>query len=181
MSETLRGAEADSVRVNLTDICTISNGTTAGVINFAYVIGAVSTLSNLSSLGSVMPRFYTMSQLYRQFRINRLVVKFVPNQPFTSGGSVGMGVDTSAVAGFPGGFGQIVHHNPSFLCDVKSAAQLTYIPSKKDPRYTLLASGTTEDELSYGQVQLYSSNTLPAGAPVGLLWFELDVTLIGPT
>jgi len=172
---------SDTARFILKDVSTPYNSATAGTLATNYVLGAVTTYGSTSTLGSVIPRFYTICGLYRQFMINKLVIKWIPNQAFTTSGSVALGIDTSPVAGVPGNLGQVIHHNPSFLIDLKTANQMTFIPRKKDPRYTALVAGIDEDELSFGQLQVYSTNGLAASVPVGLIWFELDVTLIGPT
>lgn len=177
----IRGEAADSTRMQLKDVAGVLNSSTAGVLNWTYQLGAATTLSYGTTLGTLMPRFYTMGGLYRQFIINKLVFKWVPNQPFTTGGTLALGVDSSPLAGLPGSFGAIVHHNPSLMLDIKAPGTITFIPSKKDARYTATSAGVDEDEVSYGQLQMYSSNTCLASSLIGLLWVELDVTFIGAT
>jgi hypothetical protein len=180
MARPVKGGSVDNVRFVLKDVVAVNNTLSTGS-KFFYPMGAATNTTGGAPLGQIVPRFNTMAQLYRQFVINRLVVKWAPNAAFTASGSIAIGVDTSPAAGIPSDYGQVVHHNPSMLIDIKSPGNITYVPAKKDPRYTNLSTGASEDEVSYGVIQMFTVNNLGTGTPVGLMWFELDVTLIGPT
>lgn len=176
----VKGGAGNSVRFVLKDVVGLNNVSSTGS-KFFYPLANVSNTTGGGTLGEFIPRFNTLAGLYRQFVINKLVVRFVPNQAFTAAGSIALGIDTSPLAGAPNDYGQVVHHNPSMLIDVKSQDQIVYVPTKNDPRYTNSGVGTSEDELSYGVLQYFSTNNLGLGNAAGLMWFELDVTLMGPT
>lgn len=181
MSRPISGGSPENVRFHFKDVTNIPNFTTAGSVGYVFPLAAVTDTTGGFTLGSVFPRFLNFSNLYRQFVIHKLIVKWVPNQAFTASGSVCFGVDTSPTVASPTGFSEVVHHNPSVLVDIKSPAQIVYYPVKKDPRYCQNSAGMDEDQLSYGALQFYSNNSLGASAQLGLLWMEMDVTFIGPT
>lgn len=177
MTKGVKGGSADNVRVSLKDVVSPVSAT-AGVAAYTYPLGIVST-SSFFTLGGIMTRLTNFGAIYRQFKINRLVVKWMPNQAYTSSGVVALGIDTFPTPLTPGNFGAVLHHNPSFLTDIKAPAQFVWVPNaKEEPRFTSTV-GTDEDEVSYGQLQMYCTTSVTGGPP-GLLLWEVDVTFMGP-
>jgi len=174
----------DRMRVVQRDVAAFSNGTTAGTQAYCMWLGLASTQTgsgSSASLGYFLPRLVTMAGLYREFVINSITFRWVPNQGYTSTGTVSMGVDPSPYAGIPASYGSVIHHTASKMFDIKSEASIAWKPRtdvKLGPRYTT-AGGQDEDELSYGCFQLYSTNGNAASAAIGNVLIEADITFVG--
>lgn len=95
-----------------------------------------------------------------------------------------MGIDLQPNVGTPGSFNAVIHHTPSALFDIKAERTITWnvaSSGKKDPRYCGSAgSQVDEDELSFGVLQIYSSNGNAGAAALGVLWMNLTVEFSGP-
>lgn len=180
-----------TLRTVFKDVITIGNvspsGGTAGVASYAWNLGVASTSSGGTINGlfssSWMPRAATVSTIYRQLRLNRLTVQFVPYASTSNSGAVAIGVDPDPSVVAPTTVGGVLRHKSSTLCDLTMKGQITYMPmqdSKKDPRYTLYQTGRTDDEMAFGVLQLYGQNTMASGGIIGYLAVTADITFIGP-
>lgn len=146
-----------------------------------------SHLVGARTLGTVMSRLNTIAGLYRMFRIEDLKVYFRSSVPDSAYGNVGIGVDLSVNPGVPADYDAVIHHRPSVLCDLKDDADIRWNSNygqKKDPRFISnpAAEGVqgTEDEMSFGNIQLFARNNLASAADIGLLMFDCTLTFIGP-
>lgn len=182
IGKTIVLGNSDKMRVRQSDISVVANSSTAGVTNFGWALGMASTQTGtLNWIGAIVPRLGTLAGLYREFLINTIQFRWVPNQGYTTAGSVAMGIDPSPLAGIPTGLGSVIHHTSSGLFDIKAEKTITWNPRtdvKLAPRYTT-ASGFDEDELSFGVFQFYSSNGLAASTAIGVLQVTVDITFIG--
>lgn len=188
LSRGVTGGNSAIMRVTQQDVVALANQSptalTANAASYVYPLGLATTLTGTNgTLSNAIPRLGTISALYRQFRILSLTFKFIPNQGYTASGSVAMGIDLSANAGVPSSFNNVIHHNPSVLFDVKAEKTITWNSNramKKDPRYCVAAGVADEDELSFGQFQLYSTNGNASGAALGILWISATLEFSGP-
>lgn len=175
----------DKLRMVQKEIVTVNNQGTAGVHGSGIVLGLGTTLAGIATLTSTLPRFAGLNAMYRQFTINSLVFSWVPNQGYTAGGTVCMGIDPLPFAGAATSISSVLHHSASKMFDVKSGATLVWKPQMANkgsaPRYTQQLSTVGEDELTFGVFQIYSSNSLPAGANIGNLVITADITFMGAT
>jgi len=175
---------ADRMHVVQRDLVSMNNSTTSGVLSVGYTLGLATSLStaNVYSLGSQVPRLVTMAGLYREFVLNSVELRWIPNQGYTAAGTVSMGIDPSPQAGAPSGMSSVIHHSCSKLFDLKAEQSIQWKPrvgAKTGYRYTTALTGTDEDGLSFGVAQIYSTNGFAAGANVGNLLITADITFIG--
>jgi len=186
VGKTISLAGSDKLRMVQKDIVPVNNGVGAGVANFNIVLGTGTTLtSNNATLVNLIPRFGPMATSYRQFMINSVSFTFIPNQGYTTGGTMSMGVDPSPLASVPTGLGNVLHHSCSKMFDIKSGATIMWKPSMASkgnvPRYTVPLGSLDEDELSFGIFQMYSPNSLAANVNIGNILIAADLTFLGAT
>lgn len=135
-------------------------------------------------MAGVMGRLATMAALYRQFIIKSFTIEYVPAVGSTDKGMLAIGIDPAPLSGMPSGYNSIVRHAVSKMFDIKTNCALTYNPAldkKKDPRYCSQQAGNSEDEYSFGVVQIFTSgNSLPANASLGFLRFHVSIDFLGP-
>lgn len=172
---------SDKLRMVQKDIISINNQATAGVCGYGTLLGIGTTIAGINTIGSVVPRFATMGPLYRQFVLNSISFTWVPNQGYTTGGTVCMGVDPSPFAGIATSNSSVLHHTSSKMFDLKASATIMWKPAHKAnvPRYTQQIGTVDEDELSFGVFQLYSTNSIAASGNIGNLVISADITFTG--
>jgi hypothetical protein len=172
----------NAVRLQLKDVFAVANGVTTGVASSAIPL-AVNTNQTLTPLGTFIPRLTTISGLYRQFYINRITFSFVPNSGDATGGSIAIAVDPEPLAGAPTTFGSVVRHRSAFFTDIKAPAMLSWTAKQDGKDKKMVVNNLVnrdEDALSFGVLQIYSSNTVTANTNIGNIMVMLDVTFIGP-
>lgn len=182
IGRTLTSRNSQTLNISFNDVMGLSNGVTAGNQALAVPLGVVTNRA-FQPLASYMGRFSTMSTLYRQVVIRRIILEYVPAVSSTDKGILAMGFDPSPMAGAPTTYNDVTRHTSAKMFDIKANTTIVYSPAtdqKKDPRYTTL-SGFNEDEVSFGLLQIISlGNSLAANAQIGILRISVDVTLLGP-
>jgi len=174
-------SNSNSLKIHVKDVFAIANTATAFVASSAIPL-AVNTTTAFTALGSFVPRFATMAQLYRQFVIDRIVVSFVPNAGDTTGGSIAVAVDSDPFTTAPTTYGQVVRHRSGFFTDIKAPASFVW-SSKQDntsKKMVFVVAGRDEDQMSFGAIQIYSSNTVAALANIGNVMISVDATFTAP-
>lgn len=170
--------------VHLRGIYSVVN-TSAGLANLAFTLGC--TVSSSQTIGSFSQ--YVMgnnvaayASMYREWKLLRLTCKYLPAVNNTAAGQVAMGIDPEVMAGTPGGFGAVVRHRCNLFDALWNDASFTWSPSTSRDREEKFTSSTThsEGELSFGVLQIYSSNSLASGAAVGSLLMDVDVLFTNP-
>lgn len=182
IGKTVSLGTSDKLRMTQKDITSIFNQATAGVSALGITMGLGTTIAGIGTLaGNLVPRFATMAPLYRQFVLNSITFTWVPNQGYTTGGTVCMGVDPAPFAGVASSNSSVLHHTTSKMFDVKASASITWKPTSKAnvPRYTQQIGSVDEDELSFGVFQLYSTNSIAANGNIGNLVVTADITFMG--
>lgn len=161
------------------DIFSVSTNA-SGTNAIAYTLGIGYTTA-IYSVATVITRLSTMAGLYRQYVFNSVKVVWIPCASTSSAGTVCMGVDQAVTAAAPTSIGQVYHHVPSSMFDIKAASSITWsarAAGKNDFKYTTALSGLDEDALSFGVFQAYCSG--PASTQIGYLEFIVDVSFTGP-
>jgi hypothetical protein len=178
---------AQVMRTTLQSILGLQNST-SNFFSGAWGLGSATQNANgLYALfgATFMPRFYQISQLYRQFVLHSITLEFVPYISSTNSGGVTIAVDPDPSVPIPASFNACIQHRVSCMSDLQSKCVIRYDPLKdlkKDPRYC--TGGSTlnrdDDETLYGVFELVSNNTLASGATIGYVSFTVDVSFIGP-
>lgn len=175
---------AQTMRTSTTDLIALPNPN-AGILNNGYNLGFQTSAASMNGLFGTgnMPRAAQLSGLYREFRVNTLEIWFIPFVSTTTSGCISFGVDPDPSAGIPSTLNDPARHKTSAITDLAEKCRIVYNPrqdGKITNRYVNGATGRTDDELNFGVLQVYSNNSLAAGAPIGYLKVTLDVTFIGP-
>lgn len=156
---------------------------TVGNTSYAWCLSAYTTTTGLGTLSLAAPRFSSMCALYRQFRLLSITVEYVPAVSSTDKGMIALGIDPAPLSGLPSGYSSVVRHSVAKMFDIKATASLTYKPAldaKKDPRYTNAMTGNSEDEYSFGVLQLFSQGNSVGAVGYGFLRFHFTVEFLGP-
>lgn len=170
---------ARSVRMTFKDINLINTGA-GGFTTPTFALGIATTGGN-SALGTVVPRMATMAGLYRQFYLNSVTFRWIPCASTSAAGTVAMGIDQAVNASIASGIGQVYHHVPSTMSDIKAACAITFTGKqalKTDYKYTSTLTGLDEESFSFGVFQSYVTG--PVSTQVGVIEIIVDVTYTGP-
>lgn len=156
--------------------------TLLGTTNNSYYIG-----------GTYLPQLGTMSGLYREFRIKKIRISYVPRNAYTTVGSIAIGVDDDPRGSIPAtgtaGFGKTNIAKVSklanyLLTDIKEPAQFVYIPRSAEGqrwRYTSDTSGRPLEFTSHGALMIASNNNIAdTTTSLGLVYFEIWVEFRSP-
>jgi hypothetical protein len=167
--------------------------TALNVCNFNYPLCLTSATGvSYTQLGSFIPRLNVsgtnMGGCYGRYRILRLKVTFIPVVASTSTGYVAVGVDpdgtTTPAGAIPNNASSAIIHRVSFQGDIKSRHSLNWRPvSAEDRRFRYcdptLTSAANQD-LSFGALQVYSSNDKASAAEIGQFMIEPTILFSGP-
>jgi len=160
-------------------------------LNSAGYTYSLACQSNISGVGFgplslFVTQWAALTNLYREFRITKITVDWVPRVGSTAAGEVAVAIDRDPRSGLAPQ-GTVIKRNPFFQTDIKNPACLEWTPiDSKDSewRYTLLSTlgGTRpEENLSFGALLIASNNDLPNGAIIGDLflnvWAEFAVPI----
>lgn len=183
VGRTISSGNSNAIKMSFKDVFTIGSGSGGGA-NGCLSLANVTTLGTNNCVGVVMPRFATMCGMYRQFMLHNVKISWVPYQPFTTAGSVALGVDQAVTATIPTAIGQVYRHNPSKLADIKVPVTIVWRAKehagKTEPKGTATLLGLDEDAVSFGVVQWYISSNVPSSPMLGLMEIDIDVTLMNP-
>jgi len=146
---------------------------------------AVSTTSlvtpSVFPLSNFITQWTSLASIYREFRVTKLTVDWVPRVGSTAAGEVSCCVDRDPRTGTTL-LANIVRRNPFFQTDIKLPACLEWKPvdsRDREWRYTAATASRPEESLSFGVLLLASNNDLPINAIVGDLfvnvWAEFAV------
>jgi hypothetical protein len=121
--------------------------------------------------------------MYRQFRLMKLTAQFIPSNPNTAGGQLAIGIDSDVFAGSPSSYGNVIRHRASAFMPIFQEGSFVWTPSNSRDREdkNSLATTHTEDTLSQGVLQIYSTNTLANNAPLGTLWLQATICFSMPS
>jgi hypothetical protein len=149
----------------------------AGNSAYAFTMGINTNLSGSVSLGTLYGSNLTSWQtLYRMFKITKLKVSFVTGAPNTVSGNLSMGIDADPLAAAPTGYQNCIRHLPHALTPIYQNTSMVWYPrSHKDneDRFTALASPAhDESEVSFGVIQVLSTNSAAASVGLGILLLE---------
>lgn len=179
-------AGSQSMRTTLRDIVVLLNGST-GQAGYSWGLGVQNSSASPPINGlfnpAWIPRGAVLAGLYREFRIFRVSVQFVPYVSTTNSGTVAIGVDPDPSVGLPTSLGAPARHKASVITDLTEKAIVTYNPAmdgKTGNRFTFQATNRSDDEYSFGTVELFSNNSLANAASIGYVVFTVDVAFIGP-
>lgn len=124
---------------------------------------------------SVLTQTGAISGFFREFRIKRVELNFVPRVASTSTGSIGVCFDRDPRAGTVVSMSQIVRKNPYFEVDLKQPGSFVWTPQDEEDRrwrYTI-DGGRPQESLSFGSILWFSQNDLANGAFIG----DFEVTV----
>lgn len=142
--------------------------------------------AGVATLGSANSRVASLGQMYRRFRLHSIKVKWVPNCTQNDAGTLAMCVDADTFVGNPTSSGALLTRHPSCMTTMREGCTLVWKPdgpSERLERYTNLAGMTATpdvtrsvDDLSFGSLLLYCTNTFANATFVGNLVVEYDMT-----
>lgn len=183
VGRTISSGNSNSINMSFKDVFTIGSGSGGGG-NGSLSFANVTTIGTNNCIGVVMPRFSTMCGMYRQFMLHNVKLSWIPYQPFTTAGSVALGVDQAVTATIPTQIGQVYRHNPSKLADIKVPVSIVWRAKehagKTEPKGTSLLAGLDEDAVSFGVAQWWIASNVASSPMLGLMEIDIDVTLLNP-
>lgn len=174
----------NSVTTHLRGLISLAN-TSAYTGAFAWTLGCnPSSQTTISAIGASIfgNNMVAFSGMYREFRISKLAVRFMPSANNTAGGQISMGVDPEVLVGVPGNHGAIIRHRFNTFDAIWNDTSFAWLPTTtrdREEKFTTTAAHG-EEEMSFGVLQVYSQNTLSSGASIGSILLDLDVTFTNP-
>lgn len=144
---------------------------------------AINTPLGVVQLGAVMPQIAALAGIFREWRLKKLDVEFIPRVSSTITGAIAACVDRDPRAGTVVSSSTVIRKDPFFECDLKQGASLTWKPlDNEDKRYRYTTDVSRPQEfLSHGVLLAYSGNSLGTGVSIGELfldgWFEFAIPL----
>lgn len=124
---------------------------------------------------SVLTQTGSIAGFFREYRIKRVELNFVPRVASTATGSIGVCFDRDPRAGTLISMSQVVRKNPYFEVDLKQPGSFVWTPQDEEDRrwrYTI-DGGRPQESLSFGSILWYSQNDLALGAFIG----DFEVTV----
>ncbi len=159
--------------------------TALNTASYAYSLGVVSNFVGvgLGPISAFLTQWTALSNLYREFRITKITVDWVPRVGSTAAGEVAVAIDRDPRAGLTNQ-ATIVRRNPFFQTDIKVPACLEWTPvdsKDREWRYTNNTGPRPEEVISFGVLLLASNNDLANAAGIGDLfinaWAEFAVPI----
>jgi len=158
----------------------VNTGANAAGIQVAL---GINTGSATTQLNTIMSQLTALAGIFREFRLTKLNVDFVPRVASTVSGGIAICVDRDPRAGTVSAYTTIIRKDPFFEVDLKQSGALTWTPMDAEDRryrYTDTGGGGRPLEfLSHGVVLGYSQNDQPINTNVGELfydgWFEFAI------
>lgn len=157
--------------------------TSAGVCSNALALAISSNFTGalLGPISQYITQWTALSALYREYRITRLTIDFVPRVASTVSGEISISVDRDPQAGLSAQ-SVVVRRNPFFQTDLKVPACLEWTPvdsKDREWRYTTVGASRSEEFLSFGKLLIASNNSMISGDTIGDLfinaWAEFAV------
>lgn len=160
----------------------ISN-TLANQGTYALAIGVTSNFTGvqLGPISQYLTQWVALGNLYREFRLVKLTVDFVPRVASTVSGEIAIAIDRDPQAGLSTQ-AVVVRRNPFLQTDLKVPACLEWTPvdaKDKEWKYTSIGAARSEEFLSFGKLLIATNNSLAVAEIVGDLfinaWAEFAV------
>lgn len=174
-----RSPYMDKIAVCFRASITINN-TGLNVSNVNVTLGH-STPLGIAQLNTYVTQMTALATIFREFRIRRMELSFVPRLGSTAAGVFSACIDRDCRAGLVSGTSTIIRKDPFLECDIKQSANLTWRPTDEEDhrwRYTQDASRPQEFQ-SQGMLLWYSANDQASGATIGELfadiWYEYAI------
>jgi len=127
-------------------------------------------------ISAIVAQWNSLANLYREFRIKKITVDWVPRVGSTSAGDCAACIDRDPRAGTTTQ-SSIVRKNPFFQTDYKLPACLEWTPvdsRDREWRYTVPGTPTRPEEtLSFGALLFTSTNDQAINAPIGDLFINI--------
>jgi len=156
----------------------LCQNTAANVFGFNWQLGIDTSVTQLSTF---MTQLNAMAGLFREFRIHRLDVDFVPQVGSTVNGVFAIAIDRDVRVAAPLSTSGVIRRTPFFEVDVKQPGNLSWTPiDAEDRRWRYTYGGARPLEfLSHGTMCAAGSNDLAINIPFGRLfvdaWVEFQV------
>lgn len=152
-----------------------NNGAATSAGQFVQAINQ-SLFAGAPTLGTVTTQAAALAGIFREYRITKVRVNFVPRVATTVTGSIGVCFDRDPRAGTTTSMGVIVRKNPYFEVDLKQPGYFEWTPvDEEDRRWRYTVDGARPQEnLSFGSIIWYSQNSLALGDFVGDLAVDID-------
>lgn len=153
-----------------------------GGAGFGLAVPMAVDTPSITDLSSYVPQLTAMGGVFREFRITRLDIDFIPRLGSTSAGVIAVCVDRDPRAGTVVSTAAIIRKDPYLEVDIKQAGSLTWRPIDiEDKRWRYTTDGSRPIEfLSQGTIIVYSSNQEAAGVNIGELFFNVWVEFAIP-
>lgn len=135
----------------------------------------------VDQLSVPMPQIAALGNFFREWRMSKLTVDFVPLVASTVTGACAIAVDRDPHTGAPASLIEVIRRDPFVEVDIKQSGTLTWNPiDAEDRRYRYsIQSGRPIEFLSHGSLIVASANDQAIGQPIGRLflnaWFEFAV------
>jgi len=172
-------SSSQRIRVCLRDAFTVSV-TAGGTYDNYYQLANNFTASH--DFATWLPRAYTISGVFRFFKVNSLKLTYQPYCASTASGYIAIGVDPDPSAVAPGGLGNVIRHNPSNAGDIKDVHTIMWTPDDNTEALDHLTNGgavvTSPEHICQASIQIYASTSL-SSVPAGLLFYEVDIEFFG--
>lgn len=150
---------------------------------YSYLLGTNPSVYYLGNTWA--PQLGTLAGIYREFRIKKMRISYVPRNAYTTVGSVAVGIDDDTRASVPAtgtaGFGKTniaqISKLPNYLLtDIKEPAQFVWVPKGVEGqrwRYTKEIGVRPIEFTSQGSLMVGSNNNIAdVTTSLGLLYIE---------
>lgn len=169
------------IRVCLRDVISVTNtaaNTAAGFYQLACSFTAARDMRTWCPRAGT-----TLAGAFRYFKVCKVTFSFQPQLPYTSSGTMVLGVDPDPNAPSPTNSTDVYKHPASIMGDIKDAHSLVWIPGNNAQNIDKLTNSagvvSAPLEISEGTVQYFSLNSEISGAVLGNFLVELEVEYYG--
>lgn len=176
---------ADKIKTCFRASPAITN-TSVNTATYAYSLACNSNNfgTGVGAISAFLTQWTSLAGLYREFRITKITIDWVPRVGSTAAGEVAIAVDRDPRSGLSTQ-AVVVRRNPFFQTDIKVPACLEWTPvdsKDREWKYTALVGlggARPEENVSCGVLLISSNNDLASGAVIGDLfinaWAEFAV------
>jgi len=147
------------------------------------VMLGISTGVGTTQLNTILPQLTALKGIFREWRLVKLDVDFVPRVASTVTGGLALCLDRDTRAGTVSDYNTIIRKDPFFEIDLKQSGSLEWKPlCEEDRRWRFTdtgGGGRPIEFLSHGVVLGYSANDQAIGVNIGEIfyngWFEFAI------
>lgn len=135
----------------------------------------------ITHLASYNSRLSTYRGMFRQWHLKGLTIKYVPSLSDNASGMIGTMIDSDTKFGNLGAMTDVLRYGCHSLSNVRMGSSFRWTPTgirDKEEKYCVRSVNITargDDELGYGSLAWYSTNSEANGVTVGYLYISGNI------